>query len=372
MVATLTAAGYYADGGGLYLKVDASKRWVFRYTRAKKAREMGLGPAHTVTLSEARQAARDARQALLAGVDPIDQRATQLAAQNAIAPFSIVADTYIAEHKQGWRNAKHATQWTNTLATYATPVIGAKPWDQITTDDILRILKPIWTNKTETATRVRQRVEAILDAEIARTRRDHSNPARWRGHLDKLLPKPSSVTPVQHFPALHYSRLPGFMEDLREQEGIAPRALEFAILTVARTGMVTGAVAAEIHGKVWKIPAARMKAKREHEIPLSKAAQTLASALSGLLFPHPISGKPLSENAMLAVLERMGRGDVTVHGFRSTFKGWADEVGDYPDDLSEIALAHIVKDKSKAAYKREAQVEKRRAMMDAWAAFCGY
>lgn len=372
LVATLAEKGYHADGGGLYLKIDASKRWVFRFTRAGKPREMGLGPVHTVSLAEARQAAREARQDMLAGADPIEKRAAQRAAQAAVQTFEKAAAAYIAEHKNGWRNAKHAEQWTSTLAAYAEPVIGAKPWDHVTTDDVLRILKPIWSTKTETATRVRQRIEAVLGAEIARSRRDLPNPARWRGHLDKLLPKPSSVSPVQHFPALHYSKLPDFMEDLREEQGTAARSLEFVILTAARSGMVLGATAAEIAGDVWTVPSARMKTKRAHEIPLSKAAKALVTVDTGLLFPHPISGNPLSENAMLALLERMKRTDITVHGFRSTFKGWADELGDFPDDLSEIALAHVIKDKSKAAYKREAQVEKRRTMMEAWAAYCGY
>lgn len=377
-VATVTERGYHADGGGLYLQVTASgaKSWVFRFTLRGKTRDMGLGALHTVGLAEARTAAAEARQALLSGIDPLDARRAAQAARAGIPTFAEAAASYIAAQRTGWTNPKHAAQWATTLDTYAGPVIGAKPIDAITTTDLLAILLPIWEGKTETAARVRQRVEAVLDAEFARRHWEKPNPARWRGHLDKLLPKPSRVRTVRHFPALPYADLPAFMARLRAEPVIAARALEFLILTAARTGMVTGAKLAEIVGDEWRVPAARMKAKVAHTVPLVPAALAVIHAVprvagAAYCFPGDRHLKAhLSNGAMDALLERMGCAHVTVHGFRSTFKDWATEQTDFANEVSEAALAHVVEDKTEAAYRRGALLEKRRKLMEAWAAYC--
>lgn len=373
-VAVATQPGYYADGGGLYLQVTATgaKTWVFRYRHAGRRPEMGLGPLHTVSLAEAREAAQAARRSLREGVDPLAARRAATARAAGVPTFWEAAQAFIEEQRSGWRNAKHADQWTNTLETYAVPAIGRKRVDAIDTEDVLAILRPIWTSKTETATRVRQRVEAVLDAAAAKRLRTGENPARWKGHLALLLPKPTSVAPVSHFSALPFANMPQFMRELSERRGAAARALEFTILTASRTSMVTGAVPAEFAGDLWTVPRERMKVKREHVVPLSASALAIVQPRLGreLLFPNDATGEQLSENAMLAVLKRMGYGSITVHGFRSTFKDWARETTSYPDDLSEMALAHIISDKTRAAYARGTMIEKRRELMAAWAAWC--
>lgn len=375
-VATVTDAGYYADGGGLYLQVTAggAKSWVFRFTLAKRSREMGLGPTHTVTLADAREAAADARRVLLSGVDPLEARRAALAGKAAIPTFAKAAADYIAEQGAGWTNTKHAAQWTNTLETYAMPTIGTKLVDAIDTADVLLILRPIWETKTETATRVRQRVESVLDAQYAQRHWDRQNPARWRGHLAKLLPKPSKVRQVRHHPALPYAGVRDFMALLRAQPGTAARALELTILTAARTNMVSKARWSEIADALWTVPPERMKSKLEHVIPLSGAAQALIASLpeyGAYLFPGDRRSKPhMSNAAMDALLERMGFAHVTVHGFRSTFKDWCSEETDFPNEVSESALAHMIEDKTEAAYRRGALLEKRRQLMEAWADYC--
>ena len=376
-VATVTEAGYHADGGGLYLQVTASgsKSWIFRYTRAGKTRDMGFGPLHVVGLAEARTAAAEARRALLDGLDPLDARKAAHAARAGIPTFAEAAAEYIAHQRSTWTNPKHADQWTNTLETYAEPTIGAKPVDSVNTDDVLAVLRPIWEAKTETATRVRQRIEAVLDAQYAKRHWDKRNPARWKGHLDKLLPKPSRVRKVRHFPALPYGEAPAFMVKLRAETGIAARALEFLILTSARTNMVTQAQRKEIKGSVWTVPAERMKGKIEHKAPLSASAHALLDGLpkiagSDYLFHGDRRLKAhLSNGAMDVLLERMGYAHITVHGFRSTFKDWATEQTDFANEVSEAALAHVVEDKTEAAYRRGALLDKRRKLMEAWAAY---
>lgn len=281
--------------------------------------------------------------------------------------------TYIAERQAGWTNPKHAGQWTSTLETYAKPVLGDLRVDRIETDHVLAVLRPIWTTKTETASRVRQRVEAVLNSVTVQKKRTGENPARWRGHLAVILPKPTAVTKVENFAALPYAELPSFMAALKSRHGEAARALEFTIYTAARTGMTLGAAPTEIDpaAGTWTVPWHRMKGKVEHTIPLSAQALALALPHMGrkLLFRNDLSNDALSENAMLALRKRMGFGHVTVHEFRSTFKDWACETTDYPDDLSEEALAHRIQDKAKAAYKRGTMLEKRRRLMDSWAAY---
>lgn len=374
-VTTVTEPGYHADGGGLYLQVSATgaKSWVFRYRFEGRRPEMGLGPLHIVGLANAREAADAARKLVLAGQDPLAGRRAAALASAGIPTFWEAAESYIEERRTGWTNPKHAGQWTSTLETYAKPVLGGMRVDRIETEHVLAVLRPIWTTKTETASRVRQRVEAVLDAATVQKKRTGDNPARWRGHLSMILPKPTAVTKVENFAALPYVELPAFMAELRMRHGEAARALEFTILTAARTGMTLGAVPGEVdvQGGTWTVPGDRMKAKVEHTIPLPPAALALVRPRlqRARLFPNDLTGVQMSENAMLALLKRMGFGHITVHGFRSTFKDWASETTEFPDDLSEAALAHQIRDKAKAAYKRGTMLEKRRKMMDAWARF---
>lgn len=381
--------GMYADGAGLYLRVteEGTKNWVLRYMLARKPRWMGLGPVSLFGLQEARAKALDARRLRHEGVDPIEARRAakqqaRLDAAKAIT-FRECAEKYIEAHKASWKNAKHATQWPSTLKTYAYPVIGSLPVQAIDTALITKIIEPIWSKKPETANRVRGRIEAVLDWAKARGFRAGENPARWRGHLDNLLPSRNKVRKVEHHAALAYPEIGGFIASLRQQEGIAAQALEFTILTAARTGEVIGATWGEIDltAKMWVIPASRMKAGREHRVPLSARAVEIVAAMKKLagdevsskapVFPSAKPGKPLSNMAFLMLLRRMSRDDVTAHGFRSTFRDWCAERTSFPGDVAEMALAHHVSDKVEAAYRRGDLFEKRRRLMDEWAKFCG-
>lgn len=379
-VSKLKKPGYYGDGGGLWLQVSASgsKSWIFRYTRNHRSREMGLGPLHTVSLAMAREQARECRQQLLGGIDPLEaKRAIRLAAQSEEArttSFDECSTAYIKAHASGWKNEKHANQWTSTLQTYASPVIGNLPVAVVDTGHMLKVLEPIWGTKTETASRLRGRIEKVLDWATVSGYRAGENPARWKGHLENLLPRPSKVTKVTHLAALPWVDIPEFLKGLREQEGVAARALEFAILTAARSGEVRGASWSEIDlaKRLWVIPAARMKMGKEHRVPLSPAAVSLLKALpdqDGILF-FGSAGRPLSDMTLSAVLRRMQRRDITVHGFRSTFRDWCAESTNYPREVCEQALAHQLPDKVEAAYRRSDLIEKRSQLMDEWAAFC--
>jgi integrase len=374
--------GLYGDGGGLFLQVSESgaKSWVFRFKKADRLRVMGLGPAHTITLAEARDRARDCRKLRLDGIDPIEARRAERAqakldAAKAVT-FAECADAYITAHKAGWRNPKHAAQWPATLATYVNPTFGVLPVQAIDTALVTRVMEPIWTKKPETASRVRGRIESILDWATARGYRQGENPARWRGHLENLLPRRSKVRRVEHHAALPYSELSAFMLALRQQEGVAARALELTILTAARTGEVIGARWEEINiaERLWSVPAERMKAGREHRVPLCGKALEIVEEMRAIggnfIFPGGKRGKPLSNMAMTMLLRRMGHGDQTVHGFRSTFRDWAAERTNFPAEVAEMALAHAVTDKVEAAYRRGDLFEKRRALAEAWAKFC--
>jgi integrase len=377
--------GMYADGGGLYLRVTQSgtKNWVFRFMLNGRPRWMGVGPLHTIGLAEARNRAAAFRLQRHDGVDPIEKRRAErlearLDAAKAVT-FKECAARYIASHRAGWRNPKHAAQWQATLATYAEPVMGGLSVQAIDTALVLKVLEPIWTAKPETAGRVRGRMESILDWAKVRGYRAGENPARWRGHLDKQLPARSKVRRVEHHAALPYAELPGFLVSLREHEGIAARALELAILTAARTGEVIGARWSEMDlvEKTWTLPAARIKAGREHRVPLPGRALAILQEMQphrqaddAFVFPGGKNGRPLSNMAFLMLLRRMGLGDVTAHGFRSSFRDWVAERTRFPAEVAEIALAHTVSDKTIAAYNRSDLFERRRRLMAAWATFC--
>jgi len=381
-VRSIGQKGMHPDGGGLYLRVSAggTKSWIFRFMLDGRAREMGLGPLHTIPLAEARKRAAECRRMRLDGIDPIEARGTQrdkkkLEAAQAMT-FHACAAAYIDAHKAGWRNAKHREQWPNTLNTYASPIFGSLPVQAVDVGLVMKALEPIWQTKPETASRLRGRIEAVLDWATVRGYRKGENPARWRGHLDKLLPARSKVRKVEHHPALPYDELADFAAALRSQEGVASRALEFLILTAARTGEVIGARWDEVdlEEKTWIVPAARMKAGREHRVPLSAAAvaaleQMRETRESDFVFPGGKKGKPLSNMAMLAVLKRMDRGELTAHGFRSSFRDWAAERTNFPHEVAEMALAHKVGDKVEAAYRRGDLLQKRRQIMEAWARF---
>jgi integrase len=372
--------GMHADGGGLYLQVtEGGASWIYRYMLNGRAREMGLGPLVLFGLQEAREKALDARRLRHEGVDPIESRkAARLRQRLDVAKamtFKQCAEAYIKAHGAGWSNGKHAAQWEATLRKYAEPIIGALPVQAIDTGLVLKVIEPIWTVKPETAGRVRGRIESILNWATVREYRAGENPARWRGHLDTLLPARSKMRKVEHHAALPYPELPAFLIALRQQEGTAARALEFTILTVGRTGETIGATQVEINAadKIWTVPAGRMKARKDHRVPLSSHALAILQGSQdtggGFVFPGGKPGKPLSNMAMTELLRRMGRGDITVHGFRSTFRDWAAERTNFASEVVEMALAHTVSDKVEAAYRRGDLFDKRRRLMDAWAEF---
>jgi integrase len=382
-VASASKPGLYADGDGLYLQVteSGSRSWVFRFKAGGRTRDMGLGSLNTVGLAEARAMAAECRRQRLQGIDPIEARKSgrvqaQLDAARSIT-FDDCREKFIASHRAAWANDKHLTQWESTLKTYVTPVFGALPVQNVDVALVLKALEPIWTTKPETASRVRGRIERILDWAKARGFREGENPARWRGHLDILLAPRAKVRRVKHHAALPYDKLPGFLLKIRQRDAVAARALEFAILTAARTGEVLGAHWEEIdlETKIWTIPASRMKAGREHRVPMATAALAIAKRLKAIrqndfVFPGERWNKPLSNMSMLMMLRRIGREDLTVHGFRSTFRDWAAEQTNFPREVAEAALAHVIADRTEAAYRRGDLFEKRRRLMGAWATHC--
>lgn len=380
-VAKEVAPGYHADGGGLYLQISpsGSRSWIYRYSLSKRAREMGLGPLSVISLAEARAEAARCRKLVAAGIDPIEERKQReraaLATPNGLTFRQAGAD-YIASQREGWKNAKHAQQWENTLDTYAYPVIGDVDVRDVDTAMIVRVLQPIWTKKNETASRVRGRIECVLDAAKVLGKRGGENPARWRGHLDKLLPKRERAKKVKHHPALPWAQIPQFMADLAERMAPAARVLHLLILTGVRTTEALEAKPEEfdLDRRVWTVPPDRMKMEKELRVPLSEPAlQIVREALKtadGYLFPGQKKGKPLSNMAMLNMLDRMGYEGITVHGFRSTFRDWVAECTEYPDSLAEMALAHAVESKVEGAYRRGDMLERRRRMMEDWARYC--
>jgi integrase len=367
----------YADGGGLYLAISKAgvRSWIFRYRATNGERAHGLGPLHTVSLKQARDKALVCRQQRLDGIDPIEaKKAARLAAAAKTMTFRQCAEAYITAHRDDWTNPRHAKHWSATLETYAFPVVGDLPAHIIGLDLIIKILDPIWKEKTTTAARLRGRIEAVLDWATVRGFRSGENPARWKGHLEQLF---SRKIAAKHFSALPYSDIGIFMAELRGVEGIGARALEFTILTVKRAGEVIGVRWSEIDlgARLWVIPAERTKTRREHRVPLSEPALAILQRLwetreSAFVFPGVQSGQPINKAAMLLVLRRMGRDEITVHGFRSTFSDWCAEQTNTPSEVREMALAHAVSDKVEAAYRRGDLFEKRRQLAEAWARYC--
>ena len=393
-VQTQTAPGYYADGAGLYLQVKStssqgpetrvSRSWLFRYKHDKRSNWMGLGSVREITLAQARQRAAACRQLLALGKDPIVERdgARDIEVERVRVQkkpsmtFEQCAQSYITAHRDGWRNAKHALQWESTLRLHAGPVIGKMAVEDVELRHILLILEPIWRERTETASRVRGRIESILDWATVRSLRSGDNPARWRGHLDQLLAMPSKLKKVEHHSALPLADMPAFMRALSQQEGMGARALRFTIFTAARSGEVRGATRGEIdiENKIWSIPGQRMKAGRDHRVPLVDAAiSVLPNPLPddplALLFPAP-KGGTLSDMTLTAVMRRM-KVPAVPHGFRSTFRDWCAERTDFPREVAEMALAHAVGDRVEAAYRRGDLFDKRRQLMTLWAQHCG-
>jgi integrase len=372
-VAKLAKRGRYSDGGGLWLQISKwdTRAWVFRWERDGRERMMGLGATGTLTLANARERARRCRLMVLDGVDPIEQRTAERSQRRVeaakSATFQECAEQYIASHRAGWRNAKHAEQWASTLRRFAFPVFGNMPVNAIDTTLVMRVLEPIWREMPETGSRVRGRIESVLDWARVRAFCAGDNPARWRGHLSKLFPSRRKVRATRHHPSLAYGEVPGFMAQLRERQGTAARALEFLILTGARTSEALGATWAEVdtEARLWTVPANRTKAGREHRVPLSAGAMRALSAPGRSEAPLFAIGR----TAILEIMRAMRPGYVP-HGFRSSFRDWAAERTNFPREVCEAALGHAVGDAVERAYRRGDLFEKRRKLMDAWATFC--
>jgi len=401
-VKRLAKPGYHLDGGGLYLQVTptGAKSWVFHYTLKGKTREMGLGPLDIVGLAEARVLAREARRLKHERVDPIEHRkaarVVEVLEDARSLSFMDAVDAYIEANKAAWRNEKHIKQWKSSLTTHVEPHMGALPVADVGVDEVLKALQPIWATRTVTASRVRGRIENVLDWATARGYRQGDNPARWTGRLDKILPAKAKVADVKHHAALPYAGIPAFMRKLAGLTGVSARGLEFTILTAARTSEVLGLEWNEIdlEAKVWTVPAGRMKGRKEHRVPLSDAAIVILEGMAerwrqvearswrpadagpaptepiGPVFFGARAGKGLSNMSLLKALKTLKRPDLTTHGFRSTFRDWAAETTDHPGELVEMALAHVIANKVEAAYRRGDLFAKRRGLMDDWAKAC--
>lgn len=375
--------GLYLDGHGLILQVRGpnSKSWLFRYRMDGREREMGLGPLHTISLGEARELALQARKLKLSGIDPIDERRLRREEarkdRGSSVTFDQCVEQYLALHQSSWSNPKHKAQWSSTLETYISPHFGQMPVADVDLEAVLRALEPIWLTKSETASRVRGRVETILDWAKVRGLRAGDNPAAWKGNLARVLPARSRVQKVKHHAAMPFSDVPAFMEDLRQRDGAAAFALQLLILTASRTSEVLMATWKEIRlaDALWVVPGDRMKAKREHRVPLSPAALTVLQRArsehktSDFIFPSAKPDKPMSNAAMTAVLKRSGHGDLTVHGFRSAFRDWAAETTEHSNEVVEMALAHTIGNKVEAAYRRGDLFQKRVALMADWSRY---
>ena len=379
-VAKVTNPGRYFDlGTGMHLWVKSPERkyWIYRYTFGNRRQDMSLGVFPSISLADARKRAQEARTQVAQGVNPVsakkDLKRLEIESSKEKLTFQEFARQCIEMKSHEWRNSKHGDQWRSTIEVYANPVIGNKMLDQITTEDILKVLKPIWINKTETASRLRGRLEWILASATARKMREGVNPAQWRGHLDTILSKPNRINRIKHYAALHFSQVPSFISSLRDKEGISALALEYTILTCARTGEVIGAKRQEIHSGIWTIPAERMKAGKEHRVPLTTRAQEILEIAKYLDPDSPYlfskNGDALSNMAMYSLIKRMGL-NITVHGFRSSFRDWVSEATNYPAELAEKALAHAIYNQVEAAYRRGDLMNKRQELMNDWQSFC--
>lgn len=375
--ATLSTVGRHSDGGGLYLSIagDGRRRWVFMFKRNGKVSELGLGSARDVSLADARALATEYRKVIADGKDPLAVKRQKELPAIDIPTFGVVADRFVDEMVPQFRNEKHIAQWRMTLRVYAEP-LRDRSINMIDTDLVVSVLKPIWQKLPETASRLRGRIERILDFARVKGWRAGENPARWRGHLDKLLPKRQRLTRGHHA-AMPFEKVPAFVRELRTRDAVGALALEFTILTASRTGEVLGAKWSEfdLEKKVWTIPAYRMKAAREHRIPLTPRLAEILQALKEIaegefVFPGANPKKQISGMSMTMVLRRMNREDVTVHGFRSAFRDWAAECTPFPNEVCEAALAHTIQNRTEAAYRRGDLFEKRRQLMDQWALFC--
>jgi integrase len=379
-----TEPGRYCDGGGLYLQVSASggRSWCYRYMQNGRSHQMGLGPEDLLSLSEAREAAREQRRLLkIQGVDPLKARSKkrqddQLEAARSVT-FEDCARRYIDAHRASWRNEKHAKQWTSTLETYAFPILGSLPVSAIERDLVLRVLEPIWRDKPETASRIRGRLESVLDYAKASGLRDGENPARWKGNLKTLLPSRRKLQPTKHLAALPYRNVPAFMAELREREGIGARAIEFIVLTAVRHSEARLARWDEfdLEARVWTIPGYRMKAGKEFRVALSDAAVALLARLQRMVrnpfvFPGARDGRPLSHKPLWTLMTELRPG-ITAHGFRSSFRDWAAEETHFQNHVVEMALAHSISSGVEKAYRRGDLFDKRRELMEAWAHYCG-
>ena len=378
-VATATQPGMYADGAGLYLRVARGKSWVLRYMLDGKAREMGLGGLAKVGLADARKKAAEKRLLLADKIDPIERRKAVRGEKKIEATRTVTFDdctaAYIKAHKPSWRHPKHHQQWTNSLARHVSPAFGRVPVGSINVGMVMNVLEPLWAKTPETASRIRGRIESVLDWAKACGFREGENPARWRGHLSNLLPRPSKVRAAKHYAALPHAEIGAFMSDLRSRTEVAATALEFLILTASRTSEVAGSQWDEIDraARTWIVPAARMKGGREHRVPLSEAALAVLDRMKtteGTFIFTSDPARGLGKMALLKQLKRMEYSDVTVHGFRSSFRDWVAERTNFPSEVAEMALAHALGSKVEAAYRRGDLFDKRRRLMEAWAEYC--
>src|SRR5215471_16676445 len=383
-VAKAKEPGMYGDGGGLYLRVadGGSKQWIYRYVTNGRPRDMGIGPVHVLTLAEAREKAREASKLRLEGIDPIAakhaQRAAAAVAAASAMTFRQCAEGFIKDNEASWTNYKHRLEWERSLARYAFPVLGNLPIASIDTPLVLKVLKPLWERVPETASRVRGRIENVLGWATVHHYRTADNPARWKGHLEHALPARSKVAKVKHHAALPYTQTGLFMAKVRKDSRIGARCLEFIALTVARVGEANLAEWNEIDfaERVWTVPAKRMKAGKEHRVPLSKAALAVvedmrAIRVSDYIFPGKRTGRPVGANTALRIAKETADIDITTHGLRSTFRDWAAERTSFPNEVVEMALAHAINSAVEAAYRRGDLFEKRRRLMEAWADYCG-
>lgn len=385
-IAQLDKPGRYCDGGNLWLQVRSkdAKSWIFRYVFAGKVRWHGLGDLRTISLAEARDAALECRKLLRQGIDPIEhrraQRAAAIAERNSRRTFAEAAREYVAAHRAGWKSAQHARQWENTLRGHVLPVIGDLPVAEVTTDHVLGIIRPLWETRAETASRIRGRIELVLDYSKAKGWRSGENVAKWAGNIAHLLPHRQKVQQTKHHPSLPWRDVPALMAQLERQAGMSSLALRCLILTAGRAGEIRGARWSEINfdERMWDIPGDRMKSGKPHRVALSASAIKILREVEpiangdpdALIFPSAKAGRPLAETAMGAVLKRMGRGDIVPHGFRASFRTWVAEATAFPPELAEFALAHALPSAVERAYQRSDMIEKRRGMMADWAAHC--